>query len=111
MARRALKEVSSRNNLPCEQLVLLLGVLDEHHYLRAGEVLVANGKRHGKEGVFEGKVVVCRSPCNHPGDVQLATAVRPPHDRPEFEYLANVLVFSAAGDRPLADMLSGADFC
>jgi hypothetical protein len=58
--------------------------------------------------MVQGAVLICRSPCNMPGDIQKAYAVQGRTGQP-FEYLKNTLVFSAKGARPLTDQLSGGD--
>jgi hypothetical protein len=55
-----------------------------------------------------GPVLICRSPCNTPGDIQKAWAVAGQEGEP-FVNLQHVLVFSSKGKRPLADMLAGGD--
>ena len=80
-------------------LTLMQGVIDEHNLLREGEVLVGNGR-------VQGSVLICRSPCNLPGDIQSAYAVQGMN---RYTHLKDVLVFSSEGDRPLADMLAGGD--
>ena len=95
--------------------MLSQGVLDEHGILRSeNEVIVCGGAVHGA-------VLVARSPCNHPGDLQKAIALSRPaliqrlnqlgvgslHQ--ESMFLDDVIVFSAVGQRPLPDMLAGGD--
>lgn len=55
--------------------------------------------------IIEGKLVVSRNPCTHPGDVRLLKGV----NRPEFHHLFNVVVFPSTGERPLCNMMSGGD--
>lgn len=87
-------------NLRCA-VTLMQGVLDEHGILNPGEVLVGNG-------LVEGPVWICRSPCTAPGEIQRAYAI-PRRLGVPYSYLEDVLVFSARGNRPLADMLAGGD--
>jgi len=58
-----------------------------------------------EQQIIEGKLVVSRNPCTHPGDVRLLKGV----NRPEFRHLFNVVVFPSTGDRPLCNMMSGGD--
>jgi hypothetical protein len=51
--------------------------------------------------------LVCRSPCNMPGDIQKAYAIEASRDS---EHLNGVIVFSTQGSRPLADCLAGGDY-
>lgn len=55
--------------------------------------------------MLQGKIIVSRNPCTHPGDVRLLQAV----DRPEFSHLVNVVVFPSTGERPLCNMMAGGD--
>jgi RNA-dependent RNA polymerase len=52
-----------------------------------------------------GKVVVTRSPCLHPGDIRLLTAV----DKPELAHLVNVIVFSSKGLIPEQSKMAAGD--
>jgi len=56
----------------------------------------------------EGPVLICRSPCNFPGDIQRAYAIQGRKTEP-YKYLNNVVVFSDKGDRPFFDELAGGD--
>ena len=95
-----MKASRQKINLRCP-ITLLLGVLDECGVLREGEVLVMNGE-------VTGPVLICRSPCNHPGDIQRAIAVPRINAMPHI-VLDQALVFCALGTRPLADQLAGGD--
>jgi RNA-dependent RNA polymerase len=95
-----MKRAKEKVNLRCS-ITLLLGVMDEHNILDEGQVLVGNG-------MIQGPVLICRAPCTTPGDIQRAIAV-PGKDEEPFIYLKGSLVFSANGERPLADMLGGGD--
>ena len=103
--RKSMIESKERLNLRCS-VVMMFGVIDEHDILEEGEVLVGNGKIHGP-------VLVSRSPCLTPGDVQKAHAVagREGGDRFAQTYtkLKDLIVFSSKGKRPLADKLGGGD--
>ncbi len=98
----------------------LVGVADIHRYLNEGEIF---GKRvywglllvhriidrasylacichEGHDPIFlEGRTLITRSPCMHPGDVQLVKAIGcPPRDSPFFhEPLRNCVVFPCQG--------------
>lgn len=97
--RKLMMKAKTKVNLRCS-LVLMLGVLDEHNLLDEGEVLVGNGS-------VQGAVLICRSPCNVPGDIQRAYAVT---GKSKLSHLKDVLVFSAKGERPLPDKLGKASF-
>lgn len=55
--------------------------------------------------ILQGKILVTRNPCTHPGDIRLLSAI----DVPELRYLENVIVFPSTGDRPLCNMMAGGD--
>ena len=55
--------------------------------------------------IIDGNVLVTRNPCTHPGDIRLLKAV----NKPQLQYLFNVVVFSAKGERPVCNMMSGGD--
>ncbi|KAJ7776043.1 RNA dependent RNA polymerase-domain-containing protein [Mycena maculata] len=87
----------------------LMGVADEYDVLKEGEIYCAitpsgpNSRR-----VITGQCTIFRSPCIHPGDARLVTAV----DHPVFQELplTNVVVFSAKeATRDLPSMLGGGD--
>lgn len=79
----------------------MFGIIDEYDVLEENEVLVCNGK-------ITGEVLILRAPCMFPGDIQKANAISGKPDK-AFTCLDQVCVFSAKGDRPLADMLGGGD--
>jgi RNA-dependent RNA polymerase len=93
-------QAKAKINLRCS-ITLMLGVVDEHGLLEEGELLVGNG-------MVQGPVLICRSPCNAPGDIQKATAIAGV-DKAPYAYLKDTLVFSAKGQRPLPDKLGGGD--
>ncbi|CAI2367875.1 unnamed protein product [Moneuplotes crassus] len=82
----------------------LIGVADPYGVLEAGEVFVQfnkyakfpNDHAAYDNTIVEGKVLVTRSPCVHPGDVRVLKAVK--HDM--LLALVNVIVFSVKGKRP-----------
>jgi RNA dependent RNA polymerase len=94
------KKSDVKVNLHCA-ITLMQGVVDEHNVLEEGEVLVGNGK-------ISGDILILRPPCTAVGDIQRVKAV-PKRREPHFKMLSESLVFSAKGDRPLADMLGGGD--
>lgn len=54
---------------------------------------------------FEGRVMVTKCPCLHPGDVRMLNAV----DKPELSHLVDVIVFPKKGDRPHPNEMAGSD--
>ena len=59
-------------------------------------------------GAIKGNILIFRSPCNRPGAIQKAVAVVNKNGYPYSSFRGAVL-FSAKGERLLADMLSGGD--
>lgn len=77
------------------------GIENRKHRMQEAEI-VNNIEMHE---IITDEVLVSRNPCTHPGDIRLLTCV----DKPELRYLFNVVVFSAKGDRPQCNMMSGGD--
>lgn len=104
--KRTMEDARMRVNLQCD-VQMLFGVIDEHGVLEEGQVLVRNGD-------VEGPVLIARSPCLLPGDIQKAHAVAKMSNYGSasgetYSHLKNAIVFSAKGQRPLADCLGGGD--
>eukprot|EP01052_Picozoa_sp_SAG31_P010047 SAG31_NODE_539_length_14296_cov_14.408819_8_plen_1116_part_00 len=88
------------------QCLLLLGMVDEHDCLQAGEVLVDDGTAF-MEPV---DVLVGRSPAYHPGDLQVLRAVPKPDSMIKARATRRgCLVFSAKGRRPVFDGMGQGD--
>ncbi|KAI6134190.1 RdRP-domain-containing protein [Pisolithus croceorrhizus] len=101
-----LRELKYRAHIAVPGSFTLYGVSDEWNCLDEGEIYAtASDERKGLRQAITGRVGITRSPQIHPGDVQIATAVR----RPQLEHLTNVVVFSCKGDRPLSSCLGGGD--
>jgi hypothetical protein len=97
-----MKDARNNVNLKCA-VSMMFGVIDEHGILEEGQVLVGNGS-------IKGPVLISRSPCLMPGDIQKAHAVaRRERFAETYSRMKNVIVFSAKGQRPLADKLGGGD--
>ncbi|KAF8987927.1 RdRP-domain-containing protein [Hymenopellis radicata] len=108
----ALRDIKHKSRIPIPDTYNLVGVADVHGFLKEGEVsvcleLVPGGPRR----YLSGYVLISRSPCIHPGDVQIAKAIGHPRTGSCFakEPLANTLVFSTKGQRPLCSYLGGGD--
>ncbi|KAJ1928931.1 hypothetical protein IWQ60_001620 [Tieghemiomyces parasiticus] len=102
---RGLKE---KARIPVRKGIRLMGVMDEWGVLGDREVFVQYtdpAAPHSTPRVVQGKVVVGRNPCLHPGDLQIVEAV----DHLELRHLSDVVVFSSRGPRDLPGMLSGGD--
>ena len=77
---------------------VLVGVADEDHWLKEGEIY----ERSGKATVYlEGLVSISRSPCVHPGDLQIVRAVGriPEGVASRLSGLVNCVAFSMQGQR------------
>ncbi|KAJ8466596.1 hypothetical protein OPV22_029148 [Ensete ventricosum] len=90
----------------------MMGCLDETASLEYGQVFVQVSRRGSNEGlltssatVLEGKVVVAKNPCLHPGDVRVLSAV----DVPDLHHMIDCVVFPQKGERPHPDECSGGD--
>ncbi|TQD70934.1 hypothetical protein C1H46_043543 [Malus baccata] len=76
----------------------MMGCLDETGTLEYGEVFVQlSGNRHpgSASNHIEGKVVVAKNPCLHPGDVRVLKAV----NVPELHHMVDCVVFPQKGSR------------
>jgi RNA-dependent RNA polymerase len=58
-----------------------------------------------KPTLIEGRAIVTRNPCTHPGDIRLLKAVY----KEELSHLFNVVVFSSKGSRPQCNKMAGGD--
>lgn len=56
--------------------------------------------------IITGDVLVARSPCVQPSDIQKVTAV----NKPCFAQMFDVLICSSQGDVPLLSLLSNGDY-
>ncbi|KAK0710786.1 RNA dependent RNA polymerase-domain-containing protein [Lasiosphaeris hirsuta] len=107
---RELRLLKHKSRIPVRLGMTLFGVMDETGHLKEGEVYVTYDTMEGRHEEPPGamKVIVTRSPALHPGDVQLAYNVVPPHGHP-LQDLRNCVVFSKWGKRDLPSQLSGGD--
>ncbi|KAJ7954357.1 RNA-dependent RNA polymerase [Quillaja saponaria] len=97
----------------------MMGCLDETRTLKYGQVFVQfSGTRfrhlfddytmyYGSEQqhICEGKVVVAKNPCLHPGDVRVLKAV----NVPALHHMVDCVVFPQKGPRPHPNECSGSD--
>ncbi|KAK7730484.1 hypothetical protein SLS63_005729 [Diaporthe eres] len=110
---RLCEKLSKKLNIKIGCSAYLFMVVDFSHELEEGEVHIAFSDRFKAEvGDWEGTMVhsrdvlVARSPAHFPSDIQRVRAVF----KPELAHLQNVIVFSAKGNTPLAEKLSGGDY-
>ncbi|XP_010043973.2 probable RNA-dependent RNA polymerase 1 isoform X1 [Eucalyptus grandis] len=101
----------------------MMGCLDETRTLEYGQVFVQPSRvRNLQIGnktmlkssrndstlgtfIFQGKLVVAKNPCLHPGDVRVLKAV----DVPSLHHMVDCIVFPQKGERPHQDECSGSD--
>lgn len=102
-----LEELSKKARIYVPKGAYLLGVCDEMGVLDEGEIFVqvSSAENPTKRTVVEGKCMVVRCPCFHPGDVRVVRAV----NRPELRHLHDVVVFNTKGTRGIPSMCSGGD--
>ncbi|KAI3392738.1 hypothetical protein diail_5252 [Diaporthe ilicicola] len=107
------EKLSKKLNIKVGRSAYLLMVVDFLNILKEGEVHIAFADRFRADvDEWEGTMVhgvdvlVARSPAHFTSDIQRVKAVF----KPELSQLQNVIVFSAKGDIPLADKLSGGDY-
>ncbi|CAO3568322.1 unnamed protein product [Mortierella alpina] len=102
-----LEELSKKARIYVPKGAYLLGVCDEMGVLDEGEIFVqvSSAENPTKRTVVEGKCMVVRCPCFHPGDVRVVRAV----NRPELRHLHDVVIFNTKGTRGIPSMCSGGD--
>ncbi|KAF5191591.1 RNA-dependent RNA polymerase, partial [Thalictrum thalictroides] len=101
----------------------LMGCLDETKTLEYGQVFVQVSRmgierNHGdtpftlnvnqsdrRRFIVEGKVIVAKNPCLHPGDVRVLQAV----NVPDLHHMVDCVVFPQKGSRPHPNECSGSD--
>ncbi|KAF9030149.1 RdRP-domain-containing protein [Hymenopellis radicata] len=108
----ALRDIKHKSRIPIPDTYNLVGVADVHGFLKEGEVFVClEPVPGGPRTYLSGDVLIIRSPCIHPADVQIANAIGHPAAGScvAKEPLANTLVFSTKGRRPLCSYLGGGD--
>lgn len=106
--RRAVKDLTLKARIPLDsdKAVCAFGTMDEIGVLGEREVFCQfTEPRTGQRLIVTGDVLVGRSPCLHPGDIQLLQA----KDHMSLRHLRDVIVFPRRGRRPIPSMLSGGD--
>ncbi|KAK8567431.1 hypothetical protein V6N13_105398 [Hibiscus sabdariffa] len=84
----------------------MMGCLDETRTLNYGQVFVQfSGSKPGQLFLVQGKVVVAKNPCLHPGDVRVLRAI----DVPDLHHMVDCVVFPQQGSRPHPNECSGSD--
>ncbi|KAH9723212.1 RNA-dependent RNA polymerase 1 [Citrus sinensis] len=113
-----LLELRTRTRIFIQNGRAMMGCLDETGTLEYGQVFVqcsasrrrefldnSCNNRSGELSVVEGKVVVAKNPCLHPGDMRVLRAV----DVPALHHMVDCVVFPAKGKRPHTNECSGSD--
>ncbi|SNX82461.1 related to RNA-directed RNA polymerase [Melanopsichium pennsylvanicum] len=107
----ALGDMKRKVRIPVSGLTLL-GVADEFGFLKEGEVFVQVETVESGDvsrRILTGRRLIRRSPTIDPGDVVMATCVRPPPGHPLLQ-LRNVIVFDTCSRiQPLPRRLGGGD--
>lgn len=107
-----LRSLKNKARIPIPGGWTLVGVADIHKFLKEGEIFACIKPVDSSKVIYlQGPILISRSPCIHPGDVQLAHAIgEPPRGSCfAFEALPNTVVFSVLGERPLPSCLGGGD--
>jgi len=88
---------------------IMMGTADETGSLCYGEVFVQYSLNvdgpQAETKLLEGKVVIAKNPCFHPGDLRKFTAV----NKPQLKHMVDCVVFPTLGSRPHPDEMSGSD--
>jgi hypothetical protein len=94
-----LRDLKNNARIPIPGAWSLVGVADTHGFLKDKEIFACVKQPDGEVTYLEGQVLVSRSPCIHPGDVQVAMAIGRPSKHSPFakEPLPNTVVFSIKG--------------
>lgn len=105
---KLLLDLQTKTRIFVPKGICLIGVLDVYNVLEEDEVFVqfydqVAGERKCLKDVC---VTVGRNPSLHPGDIRVLTARYVPQLE---EYLCDVIVFSAKGNRPKPNEMSGGD--
>lgn len=100
LLKRSLNQLRKKQKIFLRKSACIIGVIDEKRVLNYGECFLKV-----TEGIIEGDVVVAKNPCLHPGDIRILKAV----NKPELQFLENVVVFPSKGPRPHTNECSGSD--
>jgi RNA-dependent RNA polymerase len=102
-------EIKRKQRVLVKDSVCLMGVMDETGLLQYGQVFAQTAVKGRQQTVertiIQGRVVVSKNPCMHPGDILVLDAV----DIPALRHIVNVVVFPSKGPRPHPNEVSGSD--
>ncbi|TYH78510.1 hypothetical protein ES332_D04G232300v1 [Gossypium tomentosum] len=111
-----LLDLRTRTRISIDKGGILMGCLDETGTLEYGQVFVQYSTKPSQSSsgdvrsyqnshVVEGKVVIAKNPCLHPGDLRVLEAV----DAVVLHHMVDCIVFPQKGHRPHPNECSGSD--
>ncbi|TYH01153.1 hypothetical protein ES288_A09G034100v1 [Gossypium darwinii] len=111
-----LLDLRTRTRISIDKGGILMECLDETGTLEYGQVFVqystqpsqsssGDGRSYQNCDVVEGKVVIAKNPCLHPGDLRVLEAV----DAVVLHHMVDCIVFPQKGHRPHPNECSGSD--
>jgi RNA-dependent RNA polymerase len=102
-------DLKQKGKILDKKSAVLLGVIDETDSLQEGEVFIKlkseTFKTVNNIQIVKSDVLVTKNPCLHPGDIKVLKAV----SCDKLTHMVNVIVFSAKGNRPIQNEISGGD--
>ena len=100
------KTLLKSSRIPIKDACLLMGIPDPIGVLRDGEISVSFQTEPKSDVIrLNGRVLVYKNPCMHPGDLLTPMAV----DIPELYHLVNLVVFPTTGATSLPASSGGSD--
>lgn len=95
--QKRIGELKFRSRVFVEKGNVLIGTCDDElKKLKYGEVFVSvQGEKEQKQKIIEGKVIVTKNPCLHPGDIRILEAKNYPKYS---KYYKNCIVFPTQGN-------------
>ncbi|KAL1151322.1 hypothetical protein V6Z11_A09G034000 [Gossypium hirsutum] len=101
-----LLDLRTRTRISIDKGGILMGCLDETGTLEYGQVFVQYSTQQANlRAAMEGKVVIAKNPCLHPGDLRVLEAV----DAVVLRHMVDCIVFPQKGHRPHPNECSGSD--
>ena len=91
--------------IPLSVGCILMGIPDPIGVLEDDEVFITYIDKEKKRNVREGRILIYKNPCLHPGDLLTPTGV----DREELHFLHNVIVFPIKGKTSIPACSGGGD--
>ncbi|KAA1121944.1 hypothetical protein PGTUg99_003244 [Puccinia graminis f. sp. tritici] len=110
LAVHCLRELKYNTRIPLPESFNLVGVADEDGCLLENQVFVPIQLPGQRKYCLKGRFAIARSPCLHPGDIQVVYAIGdPPVGSRRLASLVNCVVFPVIGKRSLPSCLAGGD--